>query len=161
MAIPFSADEVFGMAEEIERNGATFYREAAKLFPNVAKMFEQLAVMEDDHEQTFAGMRAELKGAAAEQPVFDPDGEADMYLRVMADEHVFDVKADPVEKLGKMGSVQDVIYAALGAEKDSIAFYTGLKECVAQSAGKGKVDAIIREEFRHIGTLNQMLADLK
>ena len=29
MSITFNADEIFEMAEQIERNGATFYREAA------------------------------------------------------------------------------------------------------------------------------------
>ena len=35
MVIPFSADEVFEMAEQIERNGAKFYRAAAKKLPVV------------------------------------------------------------------------------------------------------------------------------
>ncbi|HEX41727.1 MAG TPA: rubrerythrin [Phycisphaerales bacterium] len=161
MAIPFNADEVFEMAEAIERNGAKFYRGAASRFPAVADVFGKLAAMEDEHERTFAKMRAQLKGQEAEPLVFDPDGEAQMYLRVMADGHVFDMNSDPAEKLGSLQTAEDAIRAGLAAERDSIAFYTGLKECVSQRAGQDKVTAIIREEFRHIVTLNQMLTELK
>ncbi|MCH7559530.1 MAG: rubrerythrin, partial [Planctomycetes bacterium] len=62
MVMPFNADEVFEMAEQIERNGAKFYRAAAKKFPELSQVLSDLAVMEDEHEKTFAAMRAELSG---------------------------------------------------------------------------------------------------
>ena len=45
MAISFNLDEIFEMAEEIERNGASFYREAAKKVSDkeTQKMFVHLA----------------------------------------------------------------------------------------------------------------------
>ena len=106
MPMPFNPDEVFEMAEQIERNGAKFYRAAAKKFPDVSKVLLDLAAMEDNHLKTFQTMRAELSAADAEQPVFDPDSQAQMYLRVMADGHVFDIKADPTEKLNSQETVQ-------------------------------------------------------
>ena len=50
MAIPFNADEVFEMAEQIERNGGMFYRAAADKFPAVRELLLKLAKWEDDHE---------------------------------------------------------------------------------------------------------------
>ena len=161
MVMPFNADEVFEMAEQIERNGAKFYRAAAKKFPQVGQVFSNLAAMEDEHEKTFAAMRTELSVTEAEQPVFDPDGQAQMYLRVMADEHVFNVKADPVEQLAGKETPEDVLKMAIGLEKDSIVFYSGLKESVSRKAGKDKVEAIIKEEIGHIATLSQKLEALK
>jgi len=161
MVMPFNADEVFEMAEQIERNGAKFYRAAAKKFPQVGQVFSNLAAMEDEHEKTFAAMRAELSGTEVVPPVFDPDGQAQMYLRVMADEHVFNVKADPVEQLAGKETPEDVLKMAIGLEKDSIAFYVGLKESVSHKAGKDKVEAIIKEEMGHIVTLSQKLEALK
>ena len=160
MGMPFSADEVFEMAEQIERNGAKFYRAAAKKFPSVGEVLLELAAMEDEHESTFAAMRAELSGTEVEQPVFDPDGEAQMYLRVMADEHVFDTQTDPAEKAAAQETPQDILTMAIGAEKDSIVFYTGLRESISRKAGKDKVEAIIKEEIGHIATLNQKLQAL-
>ncbi len=90
MPMLFNADEVFEMAEQIEVNGARFYRAAAKKFPALAQMLLELAAMEDEHQKTFAAMHAELSAAEQQQLVFDPDGEAQMYLRVMADGNVFE-----------------------------------------------------------------------
>jgi rubrerythrin len=160
MPMPFNAGEVFEMAEQIERNGAKFYRAAAKKFPDVSKMLLDLAVMEDEHLKTFQAMRAELSSSESEPAVFDPDNQAQMYLKVMADGHVFDVKADPAEKLSSQKTAQDVLKTAIGLEKDSIAFYVGLKECVPNKAGKEKVQAIIGQEFGHIAVLNQKMAEL-
>ncbi|HUS71882.1 MAG TPA: hypothetical protein VMY06_02365, partial [Sedimentisphaerales bacterium] len=103
----------------------------------------------------------QLSGREQEPMVFDPDGEAQMYLRVVADGQVFDVKADPTEQLTGQETVEEILKIAIGLEKDSIAFYAGLKECVPPRAGRDKVEAIIREEFGHIATLNEQLSALK
>jgi len=160
MGMPFNADEVFEMAEQIERNGGKFYRAAAKKFPAVSKVLLDLAAMEDEHLKTFANMRSELSGTELEEPVFDPDGQAQMYLRVMADGHVFDLKTGPAEQLANKKTPQEVLKTAIGVERDSIAFYVGLKEAVSRKAGKDKVEGIIKEEMGHIVTLNQKLQDL-
>jgi len=157
MGMPFNADEVFEMAEQIERNGSKFYRKAAGKFPALRKLLLDLAVMEDKHEKIFAAMRTELSGEEAESPVFDPDGEAQMYLRVMADGQVFNLKADPAEKLADVETAEDLLKMAMGVERDSIAFYVGLRESVSRKAGRDKVEGIIREEMKHIAVLNERL----
>lgn len=159
--MPFNADEVFEMAEQIERNGAKFYRAAAKKLPDLSKLLLDLAQMEDEHEETFKALRTELLGEEVEAPVYDPDNEAHKYLRVMADGHVFDLKADPLEQLADKQTPEDILKMAMGAERDSIAFYVGLKDFVSQRAGKDKVEGIIKEEMDHIATLNQKLEALK
>ena len=160
MSMPFNADEVFEMAEQIERNGGKFYRSAAEKFPQVSKLLLNLAAMEDKHLKTYTAMRAELSGTEIKQPVFDPDGQAQMYLRVMADGHIFNVKADPAEKLADKDTQEEVLKVALGIERDSIAFFVGLKEAVPNKAGKDKVEGIIREEMHHVVILNQKLQEL-
>jgi len=161
MAMPFNADEVFEMAEQIERNGAKFYRAAAKKFKSLNKVLLDLASMEAKHEKIFAGMRAQLSEGEKEPLVFDPDGEAGMYLRVMADGHVFNINMDPQEKLAGCKTARDLLTTAIGFEKDSIAFYVGLEEAVSPAGGKDKIEAIIREEMGHITVLNTRLAVLK
>jgi rubrerythrin len=160
MGMPFNADEVFEMAEQIEKNGANFYRAAAGKFSALKQTLLDLAAMEDEHLKTFRAMRAELTSAEQQPLVFDPDGEAQMYLRVMADGHVFIIKDDPADLLAGRDKAEDVLNLAIGMEKDSIAFYVGLKEGVSRKAGKDKIDAIIREEMSHIAILNKRLAGL-
>ncbi|GAG50325.1 unnamed protein product, partial [marine sediment metagenome] len=151
--IPFSADEIFQMAEQIERNGARFYRRAAQGVTDsrARQLLLDLAAMEDEHEKVFAAMRADLSPREREPTLVDPYGEAVLYLRGMADGHVFDVKVDPVKWLSGKQALEDILRTAIGLEKDSIVFYLGLKDIVPERLGKHRVDAIIKEEMGHIG----------
>ena len=163
MSFSFNADEIFEMAEQIERNGSRFYRRAAEgaVDPRNRRLFLDLAAMEDEHEKVFASMRANLAHGEREATVFDPDGQAALYLRAMADEHVFDVKADPTELFAGKETMEDILRTAIGMEKDSIVFYLGMKELVPQRLGKDRIDDIIKEEMGHIAILSKELTSLK
>ena len=77
MSYPFSADEIFEVAINLEINGAKFYREAAAKVTNAdhKKLLTHLAEMEDEHEQTFKKMKADLSGKEKSKTVFDPEAE--------------------------------------------------------------------------------------
>ncbi len=160
MSTVFNADEILEMAVRIERNGAKFYRSAAEGFTNetAKKTLLDLAVMEDGHEKTFSKMKEKLSDKEQAPTVFDPDGEAAGYLQAMADGYVFDVKTDPSEALTGKESWREIIKKAIGLEKDSIVFYTGIREFVPESLGRDEVEEIIREEMGHITMLRKALA---
>ena len=153
MGYDFNADEIFEMAEQIERNGASFYRKSAELIADPAekKLLLDLAAMEDEHEKTFADLRAGLSEREKTATVFDPGGEAALYLRALADTRVF------FEKKIDMSSMEEILKQAILAEKDSIVFYLGMKEMVPENFGKAKIDAIIKEEMTHIKLLSKEL----
>ena len=157
MSYDFTIDEILRMAEEIERNGAAFYRSAAKGTPDksTGDLLEELAAMEDQHEKTFAGMRSELSAAEKESNIFDPQDESALYLKALADLRVFH------EKTVDLSDLKAVLNDALDAEKDSIAFYVGMRGMVPERLGKEKIDGIIREEMGHIVTLTDKLTGLK
>ncbi len=160
MGVQFSADEVFEMAEQIERNGARFYRKAAdgSAGETAREMLLSLAAMEDDHEKTFSAMRTELLAPERKPMVFDPEGETQMYLDAMADGYVFDVRTDPSERLSGAEPIEDVLKIAIGLEKESVVFYEGMKQMVPDDAGKGQLEHIIKEELGHIALLSRELA---
>lgn len=163
MGITFNADEVFEMAEEIERNGAKFYREAAGMTSDadIKKMLLELAAMEDGHEKTFQQMRKELSQAEKEPTTFDPDNEVAQYLQTLADFHGTEGKISPTEKLTGRESMPEILKIALQAEKNSIAFYVGIKDLVPDKAGKDKIQSIIIEEMAHVSTIGGKLQMLK
>ena len=162
MSFEFNADEILEMAQHIERNGARFYRKAAELVEDAAirKLLEDLAAWEDGHERVFATMRSDLAAQEREPKVFDPEHETSLYLRAMADGHVFDSRIDPAGTLTGSESAEDILRMAIGQEKDSIVFYTGMKEMISQTAGRERIEAIIKEEMGHIGCLNREIAAL-
>lgn len=159
MRFKFNADEIFEMAEQIERNGAKFYRRAAELFkgPQTGQIFLGLASMEDEHEKIFAAMRASLTEQERKETVYDPDGQAVLYLRAMANGFVFDIKAEPAKRLTGKEKMEDILKMAIGFEKDSIVFYLGIKDVVPERLGKERIDAIIKEEMSHIASLSKNL----
>jgi rubrerythrin len=163
MGITFNANEIFEMAEEVERNGAKFYREAAQQAKDdkTKQMLLDMAVMEDGHFQTFQDMRKELSPREKEPPIFDPDNQAAMYLQTMADGRGYEGKISLTDKLTGSESIEDIFNIAIDAEKNSVVFYSGLKEMVPAKAGKEKVEAIIKEELGHLAMLKLSLSALK
>lgn len=158
----FNIDEIFEIAEQIERNGAKFYRKAARSFDEDAKdMLIGLAEMEDRHEKVFSKMRQDFAVEKGLAKSFDPDGEAALYLRAIADGYVFKFDEDPSEKLKGSESMEDILKIAIGLENDSIAFYTGIREAVPEKLGKGKIGQIITEEMGHVTMLKEKLVSLK
>jgi rubrerythrin len=155
MSFDFNADEIFEIAIEIERNGANFYRSAAEniSIDDKKQLLLQLAAMEDEHEETFTKMRKELSTDEKVITTFDPQGEAEGYLRALAGTRVFyDKKIDKT-------SLKEIFKAAITAEKDSIVFYLGMKDIVPTHLGKNRLDDIIKEEMSHIRLLsNELLA---
>ncbi|UCG14053.1 MAG: ferritin family protein [Deltaproteobacteria bacterium] len=160
MGFQFNPDEVLEMAEQIERNGARFYIEATKAVKDraVGKLLLELADWERKHERVFAAMRANLTEAERQAMVFDPDHETYLYLRAMADGHIFDVRMNSANLLTGEETAEEILLIAIGKEKDSIIFYLGLKELMSDRTGRHKVDEVIKEEMNHIAYLNKELA---
>ncbi len=162
MGITFNANEVFEMAEEIERNGAGFYRRAAEKASDgkIKKMLLDMAVMEDSHLETFEKMREQLSEREKEENVFDPANEAVMYLQTMADARSWEGRKSPDEELSGNETMKEILEIALNSEKESVVFYHGLRSLVSPKAGRDKIDAIINEELSHIRILLEQLKQL-
>lgn len=159
----FNIDEVFEIAEQIERNGVNFYTKAAEKFPEYSKkaIFLKLADMEKEHEKRFHIMRMEFAKKEREISEFlDPTGEATKYLQSIANSKVFDLKADPTIKFKDIRSVSELLRVAVDLEKDSIIFYLGIKESISENLGRDKIDLIVKEEMGHVQLLTDLMENL-
>ena len=161
MSITFNADEIFEMAEEVERNGAKFYRKAASNASDkeIKQKLLDMASMEDEHLFTFKRLREKLGHDISEQ-VFDPDNQAAMYLKAMAGSRGCEGLVNPSQELTGSESIKEILEIALNAEKESVVFYFGLKSMVPSEAGREKVEEIIIEELSHVTYLLNMLKNL-
>ena len=161
MVITYTADEIFEMAEESERNAAEFYREAAEICTSedTRKLLLDMSATEDEHLETFQNMREKL---AAEEglSIFDPLGRSAMYLQAMADARSWEGRISPMQDLSGNETAKEIIEIALEAEKEMVVFYVGLKDMVYFQAGKNKVEDIIIEELSHISVLLKKLKSL-
>ncbi len=157
MAFDFNADDVLKIAEQIEDNGADFYKKASETIADsyYKKFLLDLSTMEVFHKKIFADMRAVLSEKEKKPTVFDPNEESVLYLKSLADLRVF------YQKDMDVSTIEGILTAAIAAEKDSIVFYLGMKDLVPEKLGKDKIDAIINEEKKHIIMLGQELLSLK
>jgi rubrerythrin len=158
----FNIDEIFEIAEQIERNGARFYRAAADAVtdPDQVRMLTDLASIEDEHERKFAAMRKELADGMRRESVYEPDDLAAQYLWAWASKAVFDTDTDPFAVLAGGADMEEILKVAIGREKESIVYYEGLKAGVGPD-DKTKVDAIIHEEMLHVAILSKALNRLR
>ncbi len=162
MSYQFNADEIFEMAEQIERNGCLFYRTAAEnsVEPKSQALLVKLAEMEAEHEKVFSSLRSELSLRDKTPTVFDPNDQIGLYLQSMADGKVFDMRADVATFFTGKESMADILERAIEMEKNSIIFYLGMKEVISEAWGRDKIDILIKEEMAHIGFLSTERAAL-
>ena len=151
-----TADDVFGMAIRIEENGFAFYSGAAKKTQEAAvkKLFAELANMEQGHVTAFKSLRATMPGELLESPVWDPEGLAESYLQATADTHIFTVEA-ALDRLQGVNNADQAIDMAIQFEKDSVAFFLGMKELLSRQEGKDEIDKLIAAEMEHIRMLSR------
>lgn len=157
MIYDFNADDIFEMAQQMEKNGMKFYKTAADSVSDddAKSLLIEFADMEKEHEKIFSEMRKALSSKEKKSTVFDPQGEALDYLRALADTRVF------FEKKIDISSLENILRDAIQAEKDSIVFYLGMKEAVPEGLGKNRIDNIIKEEMGHIRMLSAKLVKIK
>jgi rubrerythrin len=166
MGYDFNADEIFRIAEQIERNGADFYSRFAEKTtdPPMRSLFTELASMEAHHEKTFSSMRSGLSERDREEGAFDPAEESAAYLQTLAGMSVVDDRAKKafglVEAASGPEGLASALRAAIDLEKESVVFYLGMKELVPGRLGKDKLDEIIKEEMKHIRILGSKLLSL-
>ncbi len=163
MAVNYTILEIFEIAEQIEQNGAQYYRTAASITKNkaIAEMLLKLAAMEDNHKKTFSDMLEHHKNNMEDANVFDPDNETLYYMKGIALSAGWEGRA--VLKLSLLGNEtpEEILKTALNDEQTSINFYLGIKELVKSKADKEKVDQIIKEEMNHIVYLQKTLEEIK
>jgi len=162
MSAPLAYAEALAAAVRIEDNGALFYSKAAAgaLDPEVAQLFSRLAAMEEDHGAYFRALALDLE---QREGIFinDPEGTYAASIKVMAGSGVARFTAETAAAHGENGSAAAALEFALAAEKDSVIFYLGLQEAIADREEADKLGGIIKEELQHIAILLDLLKKKK
>lgn len=151
-----TGDYVLQMAQRIEHNGADFYMLAAEQAPEMAQpLLQGLAQQELEHEQQFAQLRESLAQTEANQ--IDPDGEEATFIQGLLEGRFFDPQAVPADYFTGGETFRDILLTAIRLEKESIAFYEGLKAILTDTKALLVVELIIVAEKRHVGELARHL----
>ena len=155
MGVFFSGMELIDIAIGIERNGVTFYNSLVDSSGNslAQGIYKYLADKEREHIEIFQNM---LGSVGDYQPPESYTEEYDSYLKALIDSTVFTSDHIAREMAQKVSSDTEAIQIALGAEKDSILFYSEVRDLV-RTSDRDVVNKIIEEEKSHM----RQLSDLK
>jgi rubrerythrin len=158
MGVFFSGRELIDIAIGIERNGAAFYHSLAESTGNeMAKgAYEYLAGEELKHIKVFQSM---LGSVADYRPPETYTEEYDLYLRALVNSWVFTDDQIARDMAQRVASDAEAIQIALGAEKDSILFYSEMREFVRRS-DRELISKIIEEERSHLRQLSELRESL-
>ena len=158
----FNAMEVLEIALDMEKDGQEFYAQAADIVndKHVKSFLRELAEWEARHYEFFSELKSQILNTE-EVAIVDPDDEASKYINAFVKHGVFD-GPEAVKKFFYSGITEkEILERAIELEKNSIAYYTGLRDVAASSRADEKIEEIIKEEMRHIRILNERLDELK
>jgi rubrerythrin len=156
MVFNFNAAEVFDIAIKIEENGKRFYDRGREIVkdPEVQKLFAELSLEETKHKEKFATLKGQLPASAASGAVFDPNHELDLYIKMMADQHVF-ISTESVDaQLDQIKGAGDALRMAVDFEKDSVIFFLTMQDATEGAKGKELIGSLVKEEQEHLRRLS-------
>ncbi|MCF7791327.1 MAG: ferritin family protein [Victivallales bacterium] len=150
----FNLQEIFEIAEQIERNGAAFYKKAAVAFSDnkeINRLLTELAEQEKEHEKTFSEIE---HGVLNGSSLYTSDELTRQYLDAVAGQFVFNKETEGGELADNMRK-EEIFDTAILKEKDSIVFYVGLRKLLETDHERNAIDLIIEEEQKHLTKLRQ------
>lgn len=155
----FRAGEILDMAVGIERKGMEFYKACSQALVDqrVKEIFEILIEQEQKHIETFTRMKEGLEDYPLPESY---PGEMRRYLDSFVKDQVFQEPDEAASQAAGIDDPQEAIDLAVGFERSSILFYSGMKQ-VVRSSEREKLEEIITEEHRHIRMLLNLLRELE
>lgn len=153
MSYLLDVKEILEFAVHIEERGYEFYVGAMKKFgdPRATKLFQYLADEEFKHETVFRKLLAAEGGAGRRES--DPEYQA--YMREFIKAHPLADRRAVAAALARVSAPEQILDLALDFEKDSIVFFTQLKEMVAPGRARA-VERVIHQEMGHLRKISLM-----
>ncbi len=142
--------ELFGIALKIEGTGYEYYTKLSyKTEGAVNELLRELALQEREHARRFEEILARIPTDEKRGGMIGYDQEAVEYASAYAQQVIFPrLKDESVPE-----SLEEALKKAIEVEKDSIVFYTEIKQLVDDKA----VELILNEEKEHLKKLTLQL----
>lgn len=156
---PFNDLEGLRIAIEMERRGVEFYRRAARLTKSahIVEMLEELAAEEEVHQRDFTDLLTrQCEGRDGEAAVCY-SGETSAYLSAIAADVVFPGGLMEVGRRGGFDSLPAILSTAIDSEKNSILFYTELRDLTGDPGSREAFGTVVAQEKVHLARLQQQL----
>lgn len=150
----FSAEDVVKIAVEIEKRGRDFYSSLIDRFDDAAvvDIFRTMTTEETKHEQLFSAFLQDFKNIRIRDGFNEERG---YFMEALASAHIFINDESLEQRVKKIKTSLDAIDLAIEFEKDSVVYFTGMKEYVFED-DQGIIDSLAKEEMLHVVRLLDM-----
>ena len=150
----FKGQEILKLAIRVEINGFEFYKEVAGIIKDssIQETFNYLSGEEVKHKTTFESM---LKTVGDYAPVENYPGEYDAHLKHLAGENIFTKEGTSKVFAYKVSSEEAAIRMGIGLERDSIIFFSEMKNLLPSDT-REVIDRVIQEENDHLAKLVEL-----
>lgn len=144
----FSVREMIDVAVQEEQTGATYYRALADKTDSeqFRQFLLQVARMEDEHEQKFRHLLAELGDYSAPESY---GGEHESYMSYLIEGRIFPVGEEAEALAGRQASEKEAVETAIEMERNTLLFYHEMMRFVRER-DRSLLDEIIAEERQHV-----------
>jgi rubrerythrin len=109
---------------------------------------------ETEHKAKIVSLMAKVPAGAWAPAVSDPGQELDLYIKMMADQHVFGSVDELDAQLAEVKTTKDALKLALQLEKDSVIFFLGMQEATCEGKDRDLLALLIKEEQDHVRRLS-------
>jgi rubrerythrin len=154
MSEPFSLKRLLDFAISRERESVTLYKALAQKTSDLTlkKIFNDFVAQEKQHEIFYTQVLNDISKDSDPKTPLDEESEYTVYMRNLMDDHItsLEITGDQIY------SMDQALDFAIAREKNSILFFSGLKNYIPDKV-KPTLDIIIKEEMRHAA----LLTDLK
>jgi len=148
MSAHLDVNEILDFAILMEQKGYEFYTESAKKFNDLklTQLFHLLAEQEFNHERIFKKMKEKI---TPREPTAIDDTAEEIHMKNYLEEFIFGKRKSLKEKAKTLKNIEEVIQLAFGIEKDSVVFYSALKQYVNKEH-EALLENVIQEEVSHV-----------
>lgn len=156
MKYGYTADEVFEIAEDVEREGYNFYSRAAEHArkPHNRELFQELAETSLRHIDALHTARSEVVTERKDSLMEHPDMSISLYLRTVARGAVYDAPERVDEILKTCKTEKDILTLALNKELDAMLYFFEMNDLIVTEAARKAVEEVIQQKRKHIVSLN-------
>ena len=155
MAIEMNTRDVLEIAQQLEHHGQEFYSHAAEHADDRAtrQLYLELAAMEGEHEQVFAGLKSQLGGDQAETTKHST-----AEWNIVAKTFLNGLEGDLFKRFEGKEDRLEILREAMAFEKDTIALFLALRNTLPLEPDRRRVDDLLKEELGHLLKLGCELA---
>jgi rubrerythrin len=155
----FSDLEAAKAAVAMEEEGLAFYRAAAAAVknPELAGVFRDMAGQEAEHLAQFEDLAGEVSRARAAHEEYWDDAEVGEYIHAVIAQKVFPKPEKAAGAVAGMSSAADALRFALGAEKDTVLFYTLCADSAKRQDVRELFGRLAAVERKHVALVGRWL----